>query len=475
MSTPLQGNDTDSDSNTELFESSPATITTSTESKKQHELWNETKAFINTWFYKMDTNILLLSASQYCGHFQLNEVPCWCFILGPSSSGKTRIGIQPLIGLPHVHTVGTMTENSLLSGWKDGGMLRAFAKYQASVRDAEGKIISSEHRQQGILVYPDFSTFLHLNEMVRANIQAQMRTLYDGYVQKAVGNSNKMITWKGKATQIAACTPELERHWSVTRELGERWLTYRMKDRDTLADSLATAKMAGSQVGNEDYINKTIAEKIKRLIDPESMIKFDTGSGDEIPTQLIYLSHTVANLRRTVTRNQQGYKREITYIATKESVSRLVKSLMQIAVGNAILFRHPEVTTNDYSLAVMIGAMSIPAWRYKVIMGIWQHIKAGNSSIKWSELQKSTNIPIASYTQVLEDLEAVDMIEVYKDGVSKQIELTDSAIEMLEHANMPTNLYPVNYVRPRKGDIVTTESTRKRSVVMDFTNLTSLD
>lgn len=161
-------------------------------SPKQAQLL-QLKEFLERYYFEPDIRALTVALSIYCAHTSLQDDPVWSFFVGPSGGQKTSVIIRGLSFLPNTHVVDSLGLGSFLSGYGSrNGILQRMTN--------------------GMILFPDFSTFLGLKPEVRTELQAQLRSMYEGRLVKVVGSKDKEIVWKGKVSIIAACTEAIERY-----------------------------------------------------------------------------------------------------------------------------------------------------------------------------------------------------------------------------------------------------------------------
>jgi hypothetical protein len=71
------------------------------------------------------------------------------------------------------------------------------------------------------------------NSEQRAEILSQFRMLYDGRFSKSSGNRKEAMVWQGYIGMIAGSTPSIYRFFNEVADMGERFISYRMKKYDT--------------------------------------------------------------------------------------------------------------------------------------------------------------------------------------------------------------------------------------------------
>lgn len=142
--------------------------------------------------------------------------PVWLTLIGPSSGGKSQL-IRPFaMGNPDfIHRVDDLTPNTLLSGTLgiEGSLLGRIGKH-------------------GMLSMDDLTVLFSKNAEQRAEILSQFRMLYDGHFSKSSGNRKEAVLWEGYLGMIAGSTPSIYRYFNEVADMGERFISYRMKPID---------------------------------------------------------------------------------------------------------------------------------------------------------------------------------------------------------------------------------------------------
>jgi hypothetical protein len=143
--------------------------------------------------------------------------PVWLTLIGPSSGGKSQL-IRPF-AIAHkqlIHQIDDLTSNTLLSGTQglDGSLLGRIGKH-------------------GVLSMDDLTVLFSKNSEQRAEILSQFRMMYDGRFSKSTGNRKEPIVWEGYIGMIAGSTPSIYRYFNEVADMGERFISYRMKKFDT--------------------------------------------------------------------------------------------------------------------------------------------------------------------------------------------------------------------------------------------------
>ena len=185
----------------------------------------------------------VLMASVVANSLQLGD-PVWLTLIGASSAGKSQI-IRPFaIGNPNIHQIDDLTENSLLSG-----------------AAGDDKSFLTEMGDMGILSMDDLTVLFSKSPETRQAILSQFRMLYDGRLSKTTGTKGQ-LEWSGYLGMIAGSTPSIYRFFGEVADMGERFVSYRMKayDRDKVLEFVLNNPMKSSDR------DEALAELIKTYL-----------------------------------------------------------------------------------------------------------------------------------------------------------------------------------------------------------------
>ena len=191
----------------------------------------------------------IIMASILCNTMRLGD-PVWLTLIGPSSGGKSQI-IRPfsLANSGLIYQIDDMTANSLISGTVglENSLLGQIGDF-------------------GILSIDDLTVLFSKNQEERKAILSQFRMLYDGRLSKRAGNRKENMRWEGFLGMIAGSTPAIYRIFNEVADMGERFISYRMKDYDK---EKALAFITNNPTTSKE-LDKAIADLIKVRI--ESLI-----------------------------------------------------------------------------------------------------------------------------------------------------------------------------------------------------------
>lgn len=163
--------------------------------------------------YIEDKNMVnVVLASIVANSMRIGD-PVWLTLIGPSSGGKSQL-IRPFaIAKPDlIHRLDDLTANTLLSG----------------TLGLEGSLLG-RIGTHGVLSMDDLTVLFSKSSEERAAILSQFRMLYDGQFSKSSGNRKEDIVWNGYMGMIAGSTPSIYRYFAEVADMGERFVSYRMK------------------------------------------------------------------------------------------------------------------------------------------------------------------------------------------------------------------------------------------------------
>lgn len=382
--------------------------------------WLAVEEVFNHYYYKLDLEALRIALSIYVAHTHLKEPPVWSFLVGPSSTGKSEI-IRAVSCLPSTHAVDTIRRNSLLSGFGE-----------------KNGLLHSLHKRQGMLLMSDFSTFLHSHPTDRLEVQGQLRTLFDGYLSRPVGNKKESITWRGKVSILAACTPALERYWGLTTDLGERFLYVQMKYPQGKEEESKAMDMAIKQLGKEVDMRNDITEVIRDYVDVDSLEHLAV---DSISKTNKAIARMISKVRQFVAREALGYggKMVISGVDKPEMSGRLAKSLTQVATAHAMLNRRDSIQEEDLKLLRRVAVDTLPGKRWQIIYHLYM---AEDFTLDIYALMQKTRLSRTALRYHLDNLEIMRVLNIQKGeaggavGKREKTEITlgNDMIEMIEDA-----------------------------------------
>ena len=390
-------------------------VSTSPQSEFERD-WTDLCNYLNKWYYKPDLEGLRIILCTYLSHWYLNSPPVWLSIIGLPGSGKTELGIKPLSSLSSVQSISTLTPESFLSGFgHNNGLLDKLTPF--NLRDKDNP------QTHAIWLFPDLTTtILSEDQFSRLKVMGIMRRIYDGEYEKKVGNQPEIMEWKGKITCIAACTPDIEDHWAVHRDMGERWLNIRWGNlTPTYSDTKKISQYAKKHEGVEKEINLEVRKKIHSLLQNSGPGPAETPDSEELDAIGILLEECRVNVKR------EFGTRKVSDRGNKQYNTRTSKSLGMICKASAGFRRDDKFTQEDIKLAKRIALDSIPSKRLKILQRL---IELYPQPVTKHELITNLNIPKSTFDLVLDDLRYLSIIDISDIRDDNELLLDDEKLLM---------------------------------------------
>lgn len=147
----------------------------------------------------------------------------WLHIVGPPSSMKTEC-LRPYDGHPLIVSISSLTENSLISGYRDE-------------TGADPSLVLLLHNKIGMI--KDLTALLKDQPAKIDKIFGDLRDLFDGYCSKASGTRG-LVKYQSSFGMITCVTDFIDSYMEQHQQLGERFLMVRtarfpLSTKETLA------------------------------------------------------------------------------------------------------------------------------------------------------------------------------------------------------------------------------------------------
>jgi hypothetical protein len=342
------------------------------------------------------------------------------FLLGPPSTGKSELCIYPLTSQEQIVQVSTITESSFIS---------AFDPKCGILPNLNGK------PKNGVLLFSDFSNFLALTPEVRSKLQAQMREIYDGKYQKHAGNQKSAIEWEGKVSILAACTPDLERYWTLENSLGDRFLQIRLNPPDP--DSIYPYMEKQQTIGKAQLQKKT-QRLIDQFLEDVSDHPEVSPPSTELNKYIFQLTNICVSLRQAVHHDFRG---EATGVGTKEGTPRFARMAINLAKTHAKIFGRTSLKPSDNRLMKRVLLDTCPSRRLHIIQFLLNHSEPINIT---DCLAQFPGIPFTTMRRLLEDLHLLQLVTVEKVFSDRFVVLTERFRELLIDGRVDSLSYRVS-------------------------------
>jgi len=308
-------------------------------------------AKLKEFFVLADEGIVeLVLADFIANRLSTVNAPVWLLLVAESSGGKTEI-IDMFMKLASdqyklSYHISDMTPQTFISGMANSS-----------------KETSLLHKVNGrMLFFKDFTTILQKNKDARREILSQFREIYDGEFNKDFG-TGKSVHWKGRVGVIAGLTPPALEMMSQHAGMGERFISYHMKQPTDAELAKAMKDNYGKDIAKiKEELSEMVAEYISVhvALAEESNIK-DQQLPDELMDELNEVAQFATRARSPVpTDFKTG---EPSGMPSIERFPRFVIQLQNLAKGFCVMNGKSVLTQNQKNILYKIALDSIPRTR----------------------------------------------------------------------------------------------------------------
>lgn len=351
----------------------------------------------------------------------MQGVPVWVMLVGVPASGRTVL-LESLANVPKVHIIGAIkSPSALLSG----------VAQKDKSKHATGGILR-QIGARGMMVMKDFTSMLSMPREPMAESIGALREIYDGRWSRPLGTEGgRVLEWRGKLGFLGACTPALDRHYSVTGELGERWMYYRYAETDGYGE---TIKALG--VENPEQMMEELRTLVCDFMSTLDVTWDDNGSGGSVRRSLtskeknrLYAIASVAVAARSpVPRDTRTH--EVMDIAQKEAPTRLSSALGQMYLGlEAIGLEEGE----RWQVICRLALDSAPQIRTRIVLALYNVVRwmgdAKGGGLYVRELREQIRCSTRVTANVLQDLSIHGLVEIVEKGKVKSASVRGAGSE----------------------------------------------
>jgi len=340
---------------------------------------------IDKWLLLPDKNVLKILFASVISHSFTSD-PLWMFLVAPPSGTKTEL-VTLLSALPACYMLSDLTTKTLFSGLKTG----------------EGKPSASllYRIPNAIIALKDFTTVLTMRTEDKQIILGQLREIYDGRYDKALGNTVE-IHWKGRITLIAGVTGVIDGERALMRIMGERFIMYRILQ----PTDKEVAKRALGMAGQEGEMRQELQNAMRKLIWGIKIPKIaEIIFPEDILNATASLASFVVIARSGIPRSSYG-TRDIEYIPGAEAPSRLAKQLAVLMKALAVFANRRIVTWEDYYLTLRVAFDAIPKNR----MDSFVFLAQNEFGVGTNAIAEAIDYSNPTTLNILEDLKILGLL-----------------------------------------------------------------
>lgn len=319
---------------------------------------------------------------------QIPDDPVWLLLVGPPSSGKTKL-ISSLKDVPDVLFQSSVHTKALVSGFatKDG-------KDPCLIPKLLGKVG----------VFKDWTEVLKGNPMMVQELYSTLRGLYDGRLDRHYGNGQD-LQYIGRFSIIGGTTNNI--HGESQASVGERFLKFQLPNlsREQVNQRLWVA-MTSVSMGEEhdaalakashDFLNRDVTFR-----PPIEMV------GEEYLRRISAIAQLVSILRHEVEWGRRGFTEMLKFKPAAEVGARLAKQLVKLAMGVALVLDTPRLTVRGWRVVERTAFDTAIGFNLDLVQAM---MELGGAGITLSELAKQARLPESNVEAKLADLVALDVV-----------------------------------------------------------------
>jgi hypothetical protein len=305
--------------------------------------------------------------------------PLWLCIQGAPSTGKTEV-LKMLKDDPMCHPLYDITGKTLFSG----------------ANGAEGGYIPREVKDEGILIFPDFTTVLSGPKYTQSNIMSQLRVIHDGDASRLTGiDTKRKKPWSGKVGLLLAVTDAIEGFKKKAATLGERWLYYRhfvpeFKPKDYKKPSIP-----------KEFPKEVLDE----CIDMMNKVSLPEWS-DSLDRKINCAAYWIAQSRAVIKRDSRT--KEIGHVFPFEGPFRLINQLSTL-LNSLIMLHMNQYSSRINKIFIEVVTGCVPRDRMELIHLL--RYRGGNAGLERKELRNSLNhFGNSRLTHLIQDMLSLGLI-----------------------------------------------------------------
>lgn len=388
-------------------------------------------------FYVEDEALFPLVIAMVIGA-RLNAPPVWLYVIGPSSGGKSTV-LSTINKVSFVTELSDLTTNTFLSGMKVAGKETSLLKKLGN---------------NFVVVMKDFTTMISKEDSAKAQIIAQMREIYDGYISKATGHGD-IIVWgtkekRNKGTFIMAATEAIFKIQEEFSDMGTRAINYVFVPQDRKKTARASLK---NKRNNEAFntllgqLQSDVAEFVDGMIAiaPHEFPPLP----DDHEEEIIDVADLSSMCRSVVIRDYRGEKslalsaefpmrmadqllataQFLSFINGGTMTDAMKKSIYKVAFDSIpkqrrlvleVLARHPRVEISGASMLMNYPPSLVRAWIEDIHMfGIVDRERAkGKELFKIRDEHRATLKKYLGIEMVDDDLVSDEAGEIFKPDMT---------------------------------------------------------
>lgn len=345
----------------------------SDEIKQRHEEWVQQQQSLNSidcttleeyhqvlskWLYleSEDTDFIDVALAALLDR-EISGDPVWLYLIAPPGGVKSEL-LRCFRCYDKGYTLDTLTPATFVSGLaeknKDTGEREPVA---GILQDLNGKTV----------IVKDFTTILNSSEETKTEIYGQLRSIYDGYYEKAFGTMRMKVSIEAVIGLLVGVTPVIDKYTRMQSALGERFLKIRNNP-----DRWKAAERALSNEGKEHQMREELNRATESYLKSLSFETIPTIT-DEQAQDILRMGMYVGFMRANVWESYESGRIIDMELMGSEVPTRLAKQFKHLVKLLAIVRGRTEVTEDDMRTLSRVARDTAEAKKQAIIDHYVEH------------------------------------------------------------------------------------------------------
>jgi hypothetical protein len=389
--------------------------------KKRHDEWlaaekincknlEELKQVYSKWLYlePEDNDFIDVSIAALLDR-EIPGDPVWLYMIGDPGALKSEL-LRAYSTYPRAYTLDTLTSATFISG---------LTRKNPETGEPEPIGGLLKHLDNRTVVVKDFTTLLNSSEESRSEIYGQLRSIYDGYFEKAFGTMPEKVSVRAKIGLVCGVTPVIDKYSAMHSVLGERFLKIRTKP-----DKWKAATRALENEGKERLMRQELGNATRTFLESLDFSKvpeFTENQRKDILNMSMYVALLRSNIWSTY---DNGYIVDMEIISS-EVPTRLAKQFKHLVKLLAIIRGHPDYVTDEDMATLSRVARDTAEPRKQSIMDYfneWGYELAFDQNDMAGAINGLYRKSVRNHLEILQALECIKLKEDLNDEL---YQLTD--------------------------------------------------
>ena len=287
---------------------------------------------LKKWLYLEEQDIDFIDAALAAlNDREIPGDPVWLYLVAPPGGLKSEL-LRSFRVYKQGYTLDTLTAATFVSGLTEKDPDTGDrVPYAGILQDLDGKTV----------IIKDFTTILNSSEETKTEIYGQLRSIYDGFYEKAFGTMREKISIEAVIGLLVGVTPVIDKYTRMQSALGERFLKIRNNP-----DRWNAAQRALNNEGNETQMREELRYATKTYLESLDFSKIPTIT-EEQSQDILRMAMYVAFMRANVWETYENGRVIDMELMGSEVPTRLAKQFKHLGKLLAVVRRHASIEEQD--------------------------------------------------------------------------------------------------------------------------------